>query len=481
MDVKMKRLSDTLWEIPKSGKMRVPGRIYSSDKLMEALAGDQSPEQVANVAHLPGIINYSMAMPDMHYGYGFPIGGVAATDPDEGGVISPGGVGYDISCGIRVAATNFEYEDVKDRLRDLVKLLYQHIPSGVGSSGAIRKLSKAELDRLLVMGAKWALERGYGVGEDLAHTEEGGCIEGADPGQLSERAIKRGLDQVGTLGSGNHFMEIGVVDTIFDSGTAEVFGLRENGVVVWVHSGSRGLGYQVCDDFLKVMGQAVHKYGIELPDRQLACAPLDAPEAKNYVSAMKCAANYAYANRQIMMDLVRRTWQEAWNIAPSELGLKLVYDVAHNIARFEEHQVGGKKKVVCVHRKGATRSFPAGHPDVPEDYRAVGQPVLVPGDMGTASFVLVGTSKAMTETFGSTCHGAGRVMSRSKAKKQARGRAIYRELEDQGIYVRARGRNSLAEEMPEAYKDVNEVVEAVHRAGLSRKVARIRPVGVVKG
>ncbi|MCK5329492.1 MAG: RtcB family protein, partial [Candidatus Latescibacteria bacterium] len=295
MDVKMKQISDTIWEIPKSGKMRVPGRIYSSDKLMEALEGDQSPEQVTNVAHLPGIINYSMAMPDMHYGYGFPIGGVAATDPDEGGVISPGGVGYDISCGIRVATTNFEYEDVKDRLRDLVQVLYQHIPSGVGSSGAIRKLSKAELERLLVMGAKWALERGFGTEEDLAHTEEGGCLDGADPDQLSERAIKRGLDQVGTLGSGNHFLEIGVVDEIFDPEAADVFGLRENGVVVWVHSGSRGLGYQVCDDFLKVMGQAVHKYGIELPDRQLACAPLDSPEARNYVAAMKCAANYAVA------------------------------------------------------------------------------------------------------------------------------------------------------------------------------------------
>ena len=481
MDVEMKRVSDYVWEIPKSGKMRVPGRIYSSDKLMEALKGDQSPEQVANVAHLPGIVRHSLAMPDMHYGYGFPIGGVAATDPDGGGVISPGGVGYDISCGIRVATTNFVYEDVKDRLRDLVQALYRDIPSGVGSSGAIRKLSKTEQDRLLVMGAKWALERGYGTEEDLVHTEEGGCLDGADPGQLSERAIKRGLDQAGTLGSGNHFLEIGVVDEVFDPEAADVFGLREHGVVVWVHSGSRGLGYQVCDDFLRVMGQAVHKYGIELPDRQLACAPLDSPEAKNYVAAMKCAANYAYANRQIMMDLVRRTWQEAWGIAPSELGLKLVYDVAHNIAKFEEHEVDGRKKVVCVHRKGATRAFPAGHKDVPDVYKTVGQPVLVPGDMGTASFVLVGTPKAMAETFGSTCHGAGRAMSRSRAKKQAKGRAIHRELEDQGIWVRARGRSSLAEEMPEAYKDVDEVVEAVHQAGLSRKVARIRPVGVVKG
>lgn len=481
MSIEMKQINDTLWEIPKTGGMRVPGRVYSSDKLMEALKSDQSPEQVANVAHLPGIVKYSLAMPDIHYGYGFPIGGVAATDPDQGGVISPGGVGYDISCGIRLATTNLDYNDVKPRLKDLVQTLYGDIPAGVGSSGAIQKLSPKDQRTLLVRGARWAIERGQGTEDDLAHTEGGGVLEGADPDRLSKRAVERGLDQVGTLGSGNHFLEIAVVSEIYDPEVAEVFGLRKDGIVVWVHSGSRGLGYQVCDDFLQIMGKAVNRYGIQLPDRQLACAPLNSPEGRNYIAAMKCAANYAYTNRQIIMHLVRESWQRAWKLSPSDLGLRLVYDVAHNIAKFEEHTVDGEKKILCVHRKGATRAFPSGHPDVPAAYRAVGQPVLVPGDMGTASFILVGTMKAMEETFGSTCHGAGRMMSRMKAKKQARGRSLQRELEDQGVFVRARGRSSLAEEMPGAYKDVAEVVEVVHRAGLSRKVAKTRPLGVVKG
>ncbi|HIE03391.1 MAG TPA: RtcB family protein [Candidatus Latescibacteria bacterium] len=461
--------------------MKVPGRIYSSEKLMEALKGDESPKQVANVAHLPGIVKYSLAMPDIHYGYGFPIGGVAATDSLKDGVISPGGVGFDINCGIRLAVTNLSYEDVKERLEELVDLLYHSIPSGVGSSGAIRKLSTRELRELMVKGAEWALEQGFGALEDLEHIEENGRMDGADPDAVSKRAIERGLDQAGTLGSGNHFLEIGVVEEVYNPALADALGLWKGQVVVWVHSGSRGFGHQVCDDYLQVMQKAVQKYGIDLPDRQLACAPVNSKEGQDYLGAMRCAANYAFANRQIIMDLVRKAWQKAWGISPSDLGLRLVYDVAHNIAKIEKHVVDGQERVLCVHRKGATRAFPPGHPEIPRAYREVGQPVLVPGDMGTESYVLVGTRKAMEETFGSTCHGAGRVMSRAKAKKQAKRRDLRTELEGKGIVVRARGWASLAEEMPDAYKDVGAVVDVVHRTGLSRKVARTRPIGVVKG
>lgn len=481
MSIELKKVEEYVWEIPKTGRMRVPGRIYTSEKLMEALKGDESPQQVANVAHLPGIVKYSLAMPDIHYGYGFPIGGVAATDPAKDGVVSPGGVGFDINCGIRLAVTNLSYEDVEGRLEELVNLLYHSIPSGVGSSGAIRKLSAKELRELMVKGAQWALEQGFGVPEDLEHTEEKGRMEGADPDAVSKRAIERGLDQAGTLGSGNHFLEIGVVEEVYNPVLADALGLWKGQVVVWVHSGSRGFGHQICDDYLQVMQKAVQKYGIDLPDRQLACAPVNSKEGQDYLGAMRCAANYAFANRQIIMDLVRKAWQKAWGISPSELGLRLVYDVAHNIAKVEKHMVEGQEKVLCVHRKGATRAFPPGHPEVPEAYREVGQPVLVPGDMGTESYVLVGTQKAMEETFGSTCHGAGRLMSRAKAKRQAKKRDLRAELEKKGIVVRARGWASLAEEMPEAYKDVGAVVDVVHRAGLSRKVARTRPIGVVKG
>ena len=481
MSIELKKVEDYVWEIPKAGRMRVPGRIYTSEKLMEALRGDESPQQVANVAHLPGIVRYSLAMPDIHYGYGFPIGGVAATDPLKDGVISPGGVGFDINCGIRLAATNLSYDEVKERLEELVNLLYHSIPSGVGSSGAIRKLSAKELRELMVKGAQWALEQGFGLPEDLEHTEENGRMDGADPDAVSKRAIERGLDQAGTLGSGNHFLEIGVVEEVYNPALADALGLRKGQVVVWIHTGSRGFGHQVCDDYLQVMQKAVQKYGIDLPDRQLACAPVNSKEGQDYLGAMRCAANYAFANRQIIMDLVRKAWQKAWGISPSELGLRLVYDVAHNIAKIEKHIVDGQERMLCVHRKGATRAFPPGHPEVPEAYREVGQPVLVPGDMGTESYVLVGTQKAMEETFGSTCHGAGRVMSRAKAKKQAKRRDLRAELEGKGIVVRARGWASLAEEMPDAYKDVGAVVDVVHRAGLSRKVARTRPIGVVKG
>jgi len=420
-------------------------------------------------------------MPDIHYGYGFPIGGVAATDSLKDGVISPGGVGFDINCGIRLAVTNLSYEDVKERLEELVDLLYHSIPSGVGSSGAIRKLSTRELRELMVKGAEWALEQGFGVLEDLEHIEENGRMDGADPDAVSKRAIERGLDQAGTLGSGNHFLEIGVVEEVYNPAVADALGLWKGQVVVWVHSGSRGFGHQVCDDYLQVMQKAVQKYGIDLPDRQLACAPVNSKEGQDYLGAMRCAANYAFANRQVIMDLVRRAWQKAWGLSPSDLGLRLIYDVAHNIAKIEKHIVDGQERVLCIHRKGATRAFPPGHPDVPKAYRKVGQPVLVPGDMGTESYVLVGTQKAMEETFGSTCHGAGRLMSRAQAKRQAKRRDLRAELEKKGVVVRARGWASLAEEMPDAYKDVGVVVEVVHQAELSRRVARIRPIGVVKG
>jgi len=445
MSIELRKVDECIWEIPKTGRMRVPGRIYTNERLMQALRGDESPKQVANVAHLPGIVRYSLAMPDIHYGYGFPIGGVAATDPLKDGVISPGGVGFDINCGIRLVATNLSYDEVKERLEELVNLLYHSIPSGVGSSGAIRKLSAKELRELMVKGAQWALEQGFGVPEDLEHTEENGRMDGADPDAVSKRAIERGLDQAGTLGSGNHFLEIGVVEEVYNPALADALGLWKGQVIIWIHTGSRGFGHQVCDDYLQVMQKAVQKYGIDLPDRQLACAPVNSKEGQDYLGAMRCAANYAFANRQIIMDLVRKAWQKAWGISPSELGLRLVYDVAHNIAKIEKHIVDGQERVLCVHRKGATRAFPPGHPEVPEAYREVGQPVLVPGDMGTESYVLVGTQKAMEETFGSTCHGAGRVMSRAKAKKQAKRRDLRAELEKKGIVVRARGWASLGD------------------------------------
>jgi tRNA-splicing ligase RtcB len=478
--VELKRIEDYLWEIPASGGMRVPGRIYADERLIRAGREDRSLTQVAHVAELPGIVGYSLAMPDIHWGYGFPIGGVAATRL-EGGVVSPGGVGYDINCGVRLMATALQEEEVRPRMREIVQALFRHVPCGVGSSGGIEKLSEKSLRDLLRKGSRWAMERGYGSEEDLERTEDHGRIEGADPDKVSERAIHRGLGQLGTLGSGNHFLEVGVVDAVYDSSVAGALGLELGQVTLLIHTGSRGFGYQVCDDSLKVMLHAVRKYGIELPDRQLACAPLESKEGKDYLAAMGCAANYAWANRQIIMSLAREALIEALRTSPSELRLRLVYDVSHNMAKLEEHSWKGETLKLCVHRKGATRAFPRGHPQVPAPYRDVGQPVLIPGDMGRASFVCVGTEKAMLETFGSTSHGAGRVMSRSQAKKAARGRNLVRELEGKGIEVMASGRGTLEEEMPEAYKDVERVVNVMHTAGISRKVARLRPIGVVKG
>jgi len=480
MDATLLRIDEYIWEIRPTGGMRVPGRIYADAALLDALGSDQSLSQVRNVAYLPGIRRYSLAMPDIHFGYGFPIGGVAAFGVDDG-VVSPGGVGYDINCGVRLLATDLTRADVEGTMKRVVDQVFRDVPSGVGSHGAIQKLDRAELTRLVVRGAAWAVEHGFGHPRDLEYTEAEGALPDADPDALSDRAFQRGLDQVGTLGSGNHFLEIQVVDEIFDPVAARAFGLFEGQITLMVHCGSRGFGYQVCEDYLGVMAAATSRYGIELPDRQLACAPVTSPEAERYLAAMACAANYAWANRQMIMHLVEEALMRALSIGPRDLGLRLVYDVAHNIAKIEEHTHDGTTELLCVHRKGATRAFPPGHPELPAAYREVGQPVLIPGDMGTASFVCRGTQAAMDQTFGSTCHGAGRVLSRAAATKRSQGRSIERELAAAGVTVRSQGRKTLQEELPEAYKDVEEVVRVMDGAGISPRVARLRPLGVVKG
>jgi len=470
------------WRIPQGYKpgMRSDGIIYASARMIEAIRSDDSPEQVANVACLPGIVGPSLAMPDIHYGYGFPIGGVAATDADTG-VVSPGGVGYDINCGVRLLRTDLEADQVLPRIQDLVNQMFRDVPSGVGSKGLIR-ISPQELTQVLQQGAAWAVGRGFGRPEDLDHLESSGRLEGADPGQLSERAKTRGVPQLGTLGAGNHFLEVQVVEQIFDEQLAGVFGVTHPGqVTVMIHTGSRGLGYQVCDDYLVVMQGAVQRYGISLPDRQLACAPVRSPEGSRYLAAMACAANYAWANRQCITHWVRQAFERIFRVGEHKLGLQVIYDVAHNIAKLERHLVEGRERELCVHRKGATRAFPAGHPALPADYAAAGQPVLVPGDMGRRSYLLVGTPQALAQTWGSTCHGAGRMLSRHAALALAKGRDIGRELADQGIYVRAASRGVLAEEMPAAYKDVDLVVETCEAAQISRRVAVMRPLGVMKG
>jgi len=477
---RLTRISESIWEIAATGGMRVPGRVYADEASAGRLGSDPSLDQVRNVAHLPGIEGYSLAMPDMHFGYGFPIGGVGAFRVDDG-VVSPGGVGYDINCGVRLLATDLDAADISGKTGRLVDRLFSDVPSGVGSHGAIERLTSPALVQLMVRGAAWAVEQGFGEPADLEHTEAGGALPGADPDAVSERAYARGLDQVGTLGSGNHFLEIQVVDQVFDQEAATAYGLREGQVTVMIHCGSRGFGYQVCDDYLAVMGAASARYGIELPDRQLACAPVHSPEGRRYLGAMACAANYAWANRQMIMHLTGESMQKALGLSPRSLGLRLVYDVAHNIAKIETHESGGRRLELCVHRKGATRAFGPGHPEVPSAYRAVGQPVLIPGDMGTASYVCRGTEEAMRQTFGSTCHGAGRALSRTQALKRAKGRAIDRELAAAGVVVRAQGRKTLMEEMPEAYKDIHDVVGVMDRAGVSPRVARLRPLGVVKG
>jgi tRNA-splicing ligase RtcB (3'-phosphate/5'-hydroxy nucleic acid ligase) len=478
----LERINDYSWRIPKSYRqgMRVDGIVFADNKLVAQIRGDQALEQVANVAFLPGIQLASLAMPDIHWGYGFCIGGVCATDPDEGGVISPGGVGYDINCGVRLMRSTLTKRDVESHQTRLVEELYRQVPTGTGRGGKYR-FSPNELRRLMGDGVSFLLSRGLASESDIDHTEARGCLAGAEPGSVSDRALERGYDQCGTLGSGNHFLEVQVVDEVFDEPAARSMGLAKDMVCVMIHSGSRGLGYQVCDDALRALRNAPAKYGIELPDRQLACAPIDSPEGRHYIGAMSAAANFAWCNRQLLMWQARECFATIFACKWQDLGMNLVYDVAHNIAKFEEHQVGRDRKRVWVHRKGATRAFPPGHAETPDAYKQIGQPVIIPGDMGRASWVLVGQPGSMQQSFGTACHGAGRVMSRTAAIKHAQGRRIDRELAERGVIARARSWKGLAEEQPAAYKDVDLVVDVVDRANLAKKVARMRPIGVIKG
>lgn len=475
----LKKVDDYRWLIPPVAEMRVPGLIYTTEAMLTKVVEDKALDQVANVATLPGIVGKSLAMPDIHWGYGFCIGGVAAMNVADG-VISPGGIGYDISCGVRLLRTNLEEKDLTSQISLLVERLFRNIPSGVGATGKLN-LSKEEVKQVLKKGARWAVEHGFGDRQDLEYIEDQGCLEEADPDLVSSRALERGREQLGTLGSGNHFLEIQKVEEIYDQKVAEAFGIFPGQVTVMIHTGSRGCGYQICDDYLSVMGAAAQKYNIFLPDRQLACAPINSDEGQRYFAAMSAGANYARANRQIIAHWVKESFLEVLAIPPKELGMQTVYDVAHNLGKMEEHFIDDKKVKVCVHRKGATRSLPAGHKDVPDVYRAIGQPVLIPGTMGTASYILVGSERALKETFASTCHGAGRMMSRSKALKQVRGQEVQKQLKEKGIIVRSGSYKGLAEEAPFAYKDVSLVVEICHQAGLSRKVAKLRPLGVIKG
>ncbi len=478
----LNKIDDYRWEIPQSYRpgMRVPGLVYADQAMLETIREEQSLEQVANVAFLPGIVGRSLAMPDIHWGYGFPIGGVAATRVSDG-VVSPGGVGYDINCGVRLLRTNLNEAQVKPKIKELINHLFTNVPSGLGSEGKIR-VNEKEMNEVLTNGAHWAIKRGFGLAEDLEVTEETGRMKGADPEKVSPRAKKRGAPQSGTLGSGNHFLEVQVVREVYDQASAKAMGIDQIGqVLLLIHTGSRGLGHQVCDDYLRIMEGAVRTYGISLPDRQLACAPIESKEGKDYLAAMACAANYAWVNRQCITHWARESFAKVFGKSIEELGMQQIYDVAHNIAKIEEHNIDGNKVTLCIHRKGATRAFPAGHTDVPQRYREFGQPVLIPGDMGRCSYVAIGTDKAMAETFGSTCHGAGRVQSRGAARRSLRGVDIAKELAAKGITVKTGNMASLAEEASQAYKDVSQVVEVTHQAGISRKVAKASPLGVIKG
>jgi len=473
------KVGDACYEIAPEGGMRVPARVYATEDMLDDIASDKALQQAKNVAHMPGIVGASIAMPDIHWGYGFPIGGVAAFDT-ETGVISPGGVGYDINCGVRLMGSKLSRGDLDDRLPALVDRLFSRVPTGVGASGAL-SVSKQTVREVTKKGAQWAVQEGYGSEADLDKIEENGCVSGAHPDQVSDRAISRGTTQLGTLGSGNHFLEVGYVAEIYDEYAAQAMGLFEGQITVIIHSGSRGFGYQVCDDYLDVMDQAMKRYGIELPDRQLACTPIPSDEGQQYLGAMRSAINYAFANRQVMAHNTRRAFEETLETGPRHVGLYTIYEVAHNIAKFETHPVNGRGREVCVHRKGATRAFGPGHPELPGAYQHIGQPVLIPGDMGRYSYVLTGTETATQETFGSTCHGAGRRMSRRQAKKEVRGRNIAQELEDRGIIVRGESKRTIDEEHSGAYKDVANVVEACEQAGISKTVAQLRPMGVIKG
>ena len=477
----MNKISEFEWEIPTSFRpdMRVPVRVFATRRLLEQVMQDKSIEQAVNATTLPGLVGHVLVMPDMHQGYGFPIGGVAATRYPEG-VISPGAIGYDINCGVRLLATSIDVEDVADLLPELATTLDMYCPSGVGVKGKLR-LSERELDDVCRLGAEWTLKKGYATEADLRRTEEFGRLQGADPDKISPRAKKRGRPQLGTLGAGNHFIEVDLVEEIFDVQAADAMGLRRGSLAVQIHCGSRGFGHQICSDYVRQFQGAVQRYGIELPDRELVCAPMDTPEGQDYLAAMYCAANYAFANRQMLAHHARQAFEEVLGGRVDNWDLHQVYDIAHNMGKIETHQIEGQAVEVCVHRKGATRAFGPGAPGLPPEYQEIGQPVLVPGSMGTASWVLTGTAESMSRSFGSTCHGAGRVMSRSKAKKMIRGDVLQAELKKRGIHIRAGSLPGLAEEAPQAYKDVDAVVQTVTGAGIANKVARLTPLAVVKG
>jgi len=477
----LNKISEFKWEIPLGfvKGMNVPVHIYATRKILEAVSYDKSLEQALNVTFLPGLVGQVVIMPDMHQGYGFPIGGVAATKYPTG-VISPGGIGYDINCGVRLLATNIDITESMPYLKDLSFALQSNCPSGVGVSGKIR-LTEKELISVLQTGSKWALRNGYAYEDDVVCTEGEGSLAGVDPSTVSERAKKRGRPQLGSLGAGNHFIEIDVVDEIFDEDAAEIMGLQKGNLALQIHCGSRGLGHQVCSDYVRSLQSAVHRFGIKLPDRELVCAPMDSPEGEAYLSAMRAAANYAFANRQMLTHFARLAFEQVLAGKVADWGLNQVYDIAHNIGKIETHLVEGKKMKVCVHRKGATRAFGKGSPEIPSKYKNIGQPVLIPGSMGTSSWVLTGTEENMLNTFGSSSHGAGRVMSRKKASKSIRGDALHRDLEKDGIIVRARSMRGLAEEAPHAYKDVDEVVRTISGARIGNKVARLKPLVVIKG
>ena len=481
MEIKLKKLSDIEWEIPQGSipGMRVPGRVIASQKLLEKMKQDRTLLQAAGVACLPGIYKYSIVLPDGHEGYGFPIGGVAAIDYEEG-CISPGGIGYDINCGVRLLRTNLREEDLRPKLKELLDVIFRNVPSGVGRGGKV-KVSMNELDQVLRLGARWAVENGFGWDEDLEHLEEKGCLAHADPTKVSNTAKKRGMPQLGSLGAGNHFLEVQKVDKIYNPSVAKVFGIEEEGqITVMIHTGSRGLGHQVCSDYLREMERKYHHLVSKLPDRELIYAPSKSDVAESYFKAMCAAANYAWCNRQMILHWTRESFQQVFKKDPESLGMKVIYDVAHNIAKVEEHEINGEKVKCFLHRKGATRAFPPGSEDIPPDYRSVGQPVLIPGCMGTASYVLVGNEEAR-KTFYSTAHGAGREMSRHAATRRYRGERVAKELEGRGILVRAASWRVVAEEAPGAYKDIDEVVRVSDRAGIGKLVVRLVPIGVVKG
>ncbi|MBI4732105.1 MAG: RtcB family protein [Chloroflexi bacterium] len=475
------RISDHEWEIPKTFRsdMRVPVRLFATRELLEQIMGDKSLEQAVNAATLPGLVGHVVVMPDMHQGYGFPIGGVAATKFPQG-VVSPGGIGYDINCGVRLLASSIEAEAAAPEMNTLANLLNKYCPSGVGVEGVVH-VNVPELERVMREGARWARKNGFANETDLAHTEEGGCIEGANAAKVSDRAKARGREQIGSVGAGNHFVEVDVVEAIFDLETARAFGLYAGCLVAQIHCGSRGLGHQVCTDYVQEFQGAVRRYGIVLPDRELVCAPMDSPEGQAYLGAMRAAANFAFANRQILAHSIRRAFEETFAGKEKGWHLSQVYDICHNMGKLEIHEVDGERIKVCVHRKGATRAFGPGSPSLPPEYQQTGQPVLVPGSMGTASWVLAGTEESMLRSFGSSCHGAGRTMSRAKAKHDVRGEDLRRGLEERGIHIRAGSMSGLAEEAPQAYKDVDAVVETVTAVGIARKVARLRPLAVIKG